>query len=400
MNRKFSLTVFLSAIWRGMCKVFGALGRFFGYQGPESIWRVVGRITAVCFAVLLVIFTCGLVYRLCDEVYGEIRYSYRMSNNWCMEKSLSQLLVYERNYYRAEGRIWNQATQRCVVDEVDWVAVSDDGDSLAVFAKEGYRGFINRFTGEVVVPPSLYTHAWVFSEGLAAVVKEGRLSFIDHQGNVVIDNGLMADVWQGTYLFHHGYCLVESLQYANKWGLMDRDGKWVVEPGCDNICYVDGLWFVLKGRTVCVMSEEMELLLETECADGYVCNGDIFVVSDQQEVRKYMPASRQLSDVLICEVGKLSYETDEIQPVTTRTYDDEGHLTGVANEGETYTVQAYADCYRYSSRPGWYGLMSRDGKVITPPLYSEIEAIDRGLYLCTGTLSEGVILNNKGEVVK
>ena len=43
----------------------------------------------------------------------------------------------------------------------------------------------------MVIPP-IYSRAWTFSEGIAAVEKDGRLVFIDRSGSVVIDKGLEA----------------------------------------------------------------------------------------------------------------------------------------------------------------------------------------------------------------
>ena len=140
---------------------------------------------------------------------------------------MSNHIVYQWNCQQREGRIYNLATKQCLVEDVDWVALSEDGDSLAVFAKDGYRGFINRFEGQVVVQPACYTHAWVFAEGLAVVVEKGRLFFIDHRGKVVIDNGMMADVENASYLFSHGVCQVENQQHKGQWGVMDRHGQWV-----------------------------------------------------------------------------------------------------------------------------------------------------------------------------
>lgn len=400
MKKKISLTMFLSSIWRGVCKGVNAFGHFVGYQGPQSIVRVSGRIMALCLAVLLLIFTTCLVGRFIDDVSDDLKYRYRMNKYWQMEDQLSPQIVYERNYHKQEGRIRNLATQQSLVEEVDWVALSGNGDSLAVFAKDGYRGFINRFTGEVVVSPTLYTHAWIFSEGLAAVVKEGRLLFIDHQGHIVIDNGMMADPWKESYLFRHGYCIVEDSQYAGYCGLMDKEGKWAVKPVYDAISYVNGLWCLSSEGKVRILSDKLETLFETDCLSSFTCDEKIFVVSDKHELCSFDPVTRQLTDMLISLVSKLSYETEEIQPMSTRRFDDEGHVTSEVFDGETYTVPTYADCYCYSSQAGWYGLMSKDGKVITPPMYDSIVAIGRGLYLCTGVSGMGVILNNKGEEVK
>ena len=59
-------------------------------------------------------------------------------------------------------------------------------DSIGIFEKDGKRGFYNLNTDKVLVAAS-YTHAWFFSEGLAAVQRNGMIGFIDRFGNVTID---------------------------------------------------------------------------------------------------------------------------------------------------------------------------------------------------------------------
>ena len=105
-------------------------------------------------------------------------------------------------------------------------------------------------------------------------------------------------------------------------------------------------------------------------------------MNDLQELRRFNPATRQFSEMLIADVQKLSYQTNEITSVPTMRYDDEGHLTSQAYEGDTYTESAYADCYSYSSRAGWYGLMSRDGKIITPPIYDSNSPVQKVNMAC------------------
>lgn len=235
MKKLFSITKCFSALRRVNCSIFAALGRFLGYDGPKSLFRVSGRVIALCLSAILFIFTIYMVLQLSEEVYDELLYRYRASRYWRTEEQLSPRIAYQRNYYKREGRIMDMVENKCLVSDVDWVTLADDGDSLTVFAKGGYRGFINRFTGEVIVQPTAYRHAWMLSEGLAAVVKEGRLLFIDHKGHVVIETDIMADFGQTSYLFHHGYCLVESQQHPNRWGLLDKQGKWAVKPEYNKI---------------------------------------------------------------------------------------------------------------------------------------------------------------------
>ena len=53
-----------------------------------------------------------------------------------------------------------------------------------------------------------------------------------------------------------------------------------------------------------------------------------------------------------------------------------------AEISEPQAVEKIAKCRRYESELGWYGLMTIDGNISMPPLYTEIEAINNDLYLC------------------
>lgn len=73
----------------------------------------------------------------------------------------------------------------------------------------------------------------------------------------------------------------------------------------------------------------------------------------------------------------MEYVTDE--------YDEYGDLK-----------KATANSLMYLSSDYNYGLMDRNGNVITPPLYDQITAVAANLYLCEG--DEGaVLLDDKGK---
>ena len=83
--------------------------------------------------------------------------------------------------------IKNTATGKVTIKDIklDWTT-SSPNDSLSVYCSEGKRGYYNAYTGEIAIQAQ-YRRAWVFSEGLAAVQKNGMIGFIDHKGNTVID---------------------------------------------------------------------------------------------------------------------------------------------------------------------------------------------------------------------
>ena len=70
----------------------------------------------------------------------------------------------------------------------------------------------------------------MFSEGLAAVEKDGRLVFIDHSGRVVIDKGVGVDSDRQGYAFHDGYCILGEPE-GGKVGMIDKSGNCLPVPG-------------------------------------------------------------------------------------------------------------------------------------------------------------------------
>ena len=89
---------------------------------------------------------------------------------------------------------------------------------------------------------------------------------------------------------------------------------------------------------------------------------------------------RMLRDLVIANVMRLEYEeyvNDDVFTLVTR--------------------QATCFCYTCDTyMPIHYGLMSPDGKLLTKPIFSSIQAITRDLYLCQ---PGGVLLNSRGEEI-
>ena len=95
---------------------------------------------------------------------------------------------------------------------------------------------------------------------------------------------------------------------------------------------------------------------------------------------------------------QLMFDTREVMYRTNRDVDEE---TESYYSYEEHSVRkAVATCLRYEAEYGWYGLMDPDGRQITPPSYSSIEAIGKDLYLCETTYGRGVMLNSKGQRVE
>ena len=249
--------------------------------------------------------------------------------------------------------IMDTSTGKYTIKDVklDWTAPSSN-DSLGVFCSDGRRGYYNMYTGEISVPAQ-YRRAWVFSEGLAAVQKNGNIGFINSRGDVVID---FKYPYHGnplsSFIFEDGHCIVADT--TGKVGVIDRMGTWLILPEYDNVSTFQEYAIATKAGVNLQVGY-----------DGGVINS--FVLDDLEE---------------------LTYSEE------VKYLDGEGDLCYITHEVKTgyfsYTIG------------GRCGLMDGETLVrLTEPMYKNIRAVRPNMFRATllDYCSE-VILNGKGEVVK
>lgn len=232
----------------------------------------------------------------------------------------------------------------------DWTS-SSPNDSLGVFCSDGKRGYYNSYTGKIVVPAQ-YRRAWVFSEGLAAVQKNGMIGFINRKGEVVIP---FRYPYHGnplsSFVFDDGHCIVADT--TGKCGVINKKGEWIIQPKYDNI-------------------------------DAY----EEYVIASSAGVRKQLTYDEKIIN---------SFVVDNIKALTfnqkERYENKDGEIIYIDIEVKTglFSYQVGGRC----------GLMDANCRRLTEPLYSRIIAVDKNMYraLLLDSYSE-VILNSRGEVMK
>ena len=220
--------------------------------------------------ILLVLFTGCVLYAFATEVVYNHWISPRTTGQMWEEKHISNHIVFQQIYHSDKGRVYDKNKGIVLLKNVDWVVTSPNKDSLAVFARNGRCGYINRFTGEVAIPEN-YNRAWVFSEGLAAVEKDGELMFIDHSGKVVINKDFQVHFDDPKYAFKNGYCIIKN-PVNGKMGLIDRTGRWVLNAEYDNLFNSDGFWQVEKGGRVGLYTADLDMLFPVENTAIYICD--------------------------------------------------------------------------------------------------------------------------------
>lgn len=391
MKKRVSFKLFFTVIWRGLSQVFQFVAKIFGFKDESTYAKVIWRIFAGCITSLVCLFTFGIFYCFVNEVVYPKWIMPHTDEGVYSNTHISNYIVYQDMYSSVTGRLYDTEKKKVLVSGLDWVVTSDDKDSLAVFSKDGKRGYINRFTGEIEIPLE-YSKAWVFSEGLAAVESNKKLLFINHDGDVVIDKDFQPYYNESSYVFKNGYCPIKDHATGNT-GLINKNGNWVLEPVYDYVYFDKGFWQVQKDGMNGLYNHNLVLMFATTNTGISISESDktIEVRAADHIARRYDFEGNILVDFVIDDISNMVYEMDELRNDITNS-----------EENDTDTkVYGIANCQKYLVRTGkyddYYGLLDRNGKRITDPIYSYIEAIGKDLYLCQ---PQGVIINDKGEIIK
>lgn len=287
-------------------------------------------------------------------------------------------------YYNKGGAsIENVVTGKVTIKNIDWMIAADlHPDTLVVYSKKQRRGYFNRYTGDIVVPEQ-YTHAWVFSEDVAAVVANDKVGFINRRGKAVIDFQfpyLKDNKKRTNFVFHDGYCSMYN--ETGKCGIINKKGEWVLEAQYDKIhTPVHKKRIFEKGGKWGVLDDSLRVAIPAEYTYIELME-DYAIVEKPDEVRQQIAYTGEvLNPLLYYTVNRLDYGTG--------TYREDGS-----------EVLASTGIYRY--RIGnKYGLMDITGKIITLPLYYNIDVVTKNLFNCTlEDLYSDVLLNEKGEIIK
>lgn len=233
--------------------------------------------------------------------------------------------------------------------KIDWICESN-GDSLAVFCLKDKRGYFNSYTGRIAIEPT-YRRAWIFSDGLAAVQRDGMIGFLDHNGNTVI--GFNYPYYGNPlkeFVFKNGHCIVADS--TGHCGVIDKTGTWVIEPIYDRVSITKEYAIVTREG----VSQQIDY-------DGKVINP--FLVD---------------------------YVTPLTIYVTERFMNKDGEVKFEEYEKNTGFFRYYVG--------NRYGLLDKNCHVITPAEYKYIEALNDHTF--RATLLDGtseVLLDENGRII-
>ena len=363
-----------------VCAIPVAVGRL--------AWRVISRWLKRCskwvcrmIVATMLLFAVGFISMVCYFMYqdnhGRSYYNHRhLSKN---------IKVHHFNDHTF--RVYNICDGEYTTPKLSWVTNAPQNDSLSIYALHGKRGYISVNTGEIVIDAESnnYRKAWFFSEGLAAVMKEGKIGFINNRNEVVIPFQYYycnkEREYGFGYRFHNGYCVMTDKE--GKLGLIDTTGKWIVNAVYDNIS--DPKW---RGCRV-VVKDDKYGVLDSCCNEIYPVEynsievlSDGFVLADEGKKWQVDVSGNVVQPFMYDNFDWLCY------PIEYEAYSD---------DDVTKSLSDYAK-YEIMNR---YGIMNRiTGKPITPAIYLNINMLSIELFEVQNPESnDWYVIDSKGNAV-
>ena len=223
-------------------------------------------------------------------------------------------------------------------------------DSIGIFKKDEKFGFYNVNTKQIVIP-AMYENAWRFSEGLAGVIKNGLLGFINLKGETVIEfNHAYHKSRLYDFIFERGYCAVPNID--GLCGVIDKMGNWLIEPHYEFISMFP----------------------------------DYILGSLKKDFKKQLDYTGNIIN---------HYVLDEVDELKYTLYVVSGE-----DSNQVIAKDVSTGFYKYWVN-GYFGLMDDTGKFLTMPIYDNIDVVNKNLFKATlhGS-NEIILLDDKGNVIK
>ena len=354
-----------------------AAGRL-AWRTIRNWWEKRSKWLRRSIATILILIPVGFValvgYALYEDAYGRDYWDRKLSEN-----------VTLRSFSDNKWRVYNKQTGEYTTEKINWVSEAPETDSLAVYALPGKRGYININSGHIIIDAEAndYRKAWVFSDGLAAVMKDGKIGFINDQNDVVIpfqfDYTDKCRMYDFGYVFHNGYCAMTDAD--GNLGLIDKNGNWVVEPEYDEI------WAPHKSGYRVIVKDSKHGILDSTGTIIYTAEyGYISIIPDGFVLNK--GGKKWLVD----------FQGNVVQPFM---FDNTYYLKYPVGYNECGEIKyAFADFVKYEVMNS-YGIMNRiTGEPITPAIFSDINMLSKDLFEVQEYDSyDWYLIDTKGNVV-
>lgn len=347
----------------------------------------------------IIVFTVIIAAAFINAFGRDIKRKVFTRSDWYYSNTLSPCIRVkyypQLNYYTT----YNTIAEKESNFKMKWISDVPSRDIYAVYCDmDDKRGFVNIISGEIAIPAQ-YKKAWVFSEGLAAVVcDDDSLRFINSSNRVVMNKAFEYNTHLD-YLFRKGHCIMGSpTPYEEDrilYGVIDRQGEWLLPQEYTSV-YPVGLenYYIVK-RSVGytdyfgMTDSSLNWLYQPEYYDIDLSDDEqsVFVTGKDHIKRQLAFDGRVIRPFIVDEVFDLRYTKDGI--VTT----DE--------DGRRIPDVIISDRFARIRVSSYYGVINKKtGKIVIPPIYKDVRMISEGLFLCeVDRFAAKVVLDASGRVL-
>lgn len=347
----FSATAMLCMFPFAMCRLL--------CQSMRKWWKRRSKLFRCLTKTLFIVLILGIVAM---GFYDDYNYKYGRNNYYDVLLSENVKICYYRN---DKYRVYNLKTKEYTTPKIDWVSSVPENDSSTVYAIENKRGFLNVKNGEIIIDADSnnYSNAWVFSEGLAAVVRDGKIGFINAKNEIVIPFQYCYfdkyNAYDFGYLFHNDCCVMTNEK--GELGLINKKGEWILNPIYDKILLLqkNGYRLVVNKEKYGVIDSNNNIVYPTEydyidiVSNGFVLakEGKMWQIDFSGKVTK--PFMYEMSEEILFVSG---YTEDE------------------------YPIYTNSDYAKYEIL-GLYGILNTiTGKPITPAKYYDVSILSKNIF--------------------
>ncbi len=342
-------------------------------------------------------------YDYAYKLVKEARQKAQMAEQEWRGNSLSRDVVF-KNYcnVRGKGYVENLYKGRKTIENVEWVrpiyATISTPDTFAVFSRfekdRGSRkGYLNVYTGEVVIPDT-YKHAWNFKDGKHAVVcmENDSLYVINRHGKVISKGFKSSYRLRFGFVFNDGLCVMESND--GKFGLISPKGDWVLNPEYEWITRNPrtGTYKVMQNNLFGVIDKNMKSVLPIKFKkiDFYDDLNDPYKEAEWYYRVGYWVENPDGTRGYYDTDAKLITESPYIalNPLRYNWYQNE--------RGNWYEKTSDYIAYRVGDK---WGLMTKKGIRITDPIYEWLYAIDKDRFEASIDKNVKIIIDETGKEV-
>ena len=347
-----------------------------------KVWKKI-LIAALGVLAVAAAFFVGLLTYIYYEKYHQVSY-------WeTQPQHVSQNILMVHGYHGMNGfvRLKNVQTGKFTTPELQHVFINEYSteDSLVVFRTfDRKRGYLNVNTGQIIIPAQ-YNRAWNFSEGIAGVLKDGVVSFINEKGEPAFETTFPIiyddDYSEIAFQFHDGLCVMRTMD--NLWGLINNRGEWVVEPQYSTISAPQlGYRIVSDGEKYGLLDKKGEVALPIEY--------------------DFIRLSSLHRGFTIAKGGYAKVVDTDLQTVVPFVHDGLYTLSYAGNEyyeDDEDGQRKDPTYWRYDVGSG-SGVIDNEGNVIIPALYHMVYIVNDHLFEAEVTYGgDRILFDNKGRYV-